>query len=69
MSCYLVQETDGVSRFTLEDESGFLLLEECEPVIGGELPMGDRRTHHEIILRHPPSEDEEIMLAVILSER
>ena len=29
MSCYLVQETDGTSRFTLEDASGFLLLESC----------------------------------------
>ena len=26
MSCYLVQEDDGVSRFTLEDGTGFLLL-------------------------------------------
>lgn len=25
---YLVQEEDGVSRFTLEDDSGFILLEE-----------------------------------------
>lgn len=25
---YLVQEEDGVSRFTLEDDGGFLLLEE-----------------------------------------
>lgn len=26
-SGYLVQEEDGVSRFTLEDDSGFILLE------------------------------------------
>lgn len=44
MSCYLVQETDGVSRFTLEDGSGFLLLEFCPPTgveynpIGGKTP-------------------------------
>ena len=28
MSSYLVQEEDGTSRFTLEDSSGFLLLED-----------------------------------------
>ena len=42
MSCYLVQETDGVSRFTLEDGSGFLLLEFCPPPGGVEYnPIGD----------------------------
>ncbi len=49
MSCYLVQETDGVSRFTLEDGSGFLLLENCTPVVppepgvGGPVRRGRRR--------------------------
>lgn len=40
-----------------------------EPVVGGELPMGDRRLRHEVIRRHPPSEDEEEdeLMAVILS--
>ena len=43
MSCYLVQEEDGTSRFILEDGSGFLLLEECEPPpAGGDITaMGD----------------------------
>jgi len=70
MSCYLVQEEDGVSRFKLEDESGFILLEECEePPVGGEpLPMGDRRLYHERIRRHPVSEDEMWVISVILSE-
>ena len=67
MSCYLVQEVDGVSRFTLEDGSGFLLLENCVPVIppgpgvGGPLPKG-RRRRLEVI------GDEDDWLAAILSE-
>lgn len=66
MSCYLVQEIDGVGRFTLEDGSGFLLLEDCVPVPpGGELPIGgyDRKRRR----RLGPDSDEE-WLAVILSE-
>ena len=42
MSCYLVQEIDGTSRFTLEDGSGFLLLEFCPPAPGGDLIAGGR---------------------------
>ena len=70
MSCYLVQEEDGVSRFILEDESGFILLEFCEePPTPGELVgMGDRRLYNERIRRHPPSEDEMMLISVILSE-
>lgn len=71
MSCYLVQEIDGVSRFTLEDGSGFLLLEQCEepPVGAGPIGMGDRRVHHERIRTHPPDEDELLaLIAVILSK-
>jgi hypothetical protein len=41
VSCYLVQETDGTSRFTLEDASGFLLLEFCPPAGGTDFPVGD----------------------------
>ena len=42
MSCYLVQEVDGTSRFTLEDGTGFLLLEFCPPPGGTEYdPVGD----------------------------
>lgn len=66
MSCYLVQETDGTSRFTLEDGSGFLVLEDCVPTPpGGELPIGgyERKRRR----RLEASTDEE-WLAVILSE-
>lgn len=40
MSCYIVQEIDGTSRFTLEDSSGFLVLEDCVPTPSGENIMG-----------------------------
>ncbi len=67
MSCYIVQETDGVSRFELEDGSGFLLLEDCIPVppsggptMGGEARRGRRRRLEQI--------GDEEMLAVILGE-
>ena len=30
-TCYIVQESDGTSRFILEDGSGFLILEDCIP--------------------------------------
>ena len=72
MSCYLVQEEDGVSRFILEDGSGWILLEFCdEPPPFGDEPWrrgGDRRLHHEVIRRQPPSEDEMFLISVILSE-
>lgn len=67
MSCYIVQESDGVSRFTLEDGTGFLLLENCipvvppEPGVGGPLRKG-RRRRLEVI------SEEEDWLAVVLSE-
>lgn len=67
MSCYLVQEIDGVGRFTLEDGTGFLLLDNCvpSPPSGGNpaggVPRG-RRKRLEVI----NAEDE--WLAVILSE-
>lgn len=66
MSCYLVQEIDGVSRFTLEDGSGFLVLENCVPTPpSGELPIGgyDRKRR-----RRLGDASEEDWLAVILSE-
>jgi hypothetical protein len=67
MSCYIVQEVDGVSRFTLEDGSGFLVLEDCIPVppepggAGGPLRKGRRRRLEQIGA-------EEDWLAVVLSE-
>ena len=69
MSCYLVQEEDGVSRFTLEDESGFILLELCEepPVGGDQLLMGDRRLYNERIRRHRVRR-RDVVISVILSE-
>ncbi len=66
MSCYLVQEVDGVGRFELEDGTGFLLLEQCPPPApGGELPIGgyDRKRRR----RLGGGSDEE-WLAVILLE-
>lgn len=68
MSCYLVQETDGVGRFTLEDGSGFLLLENCVPTPpGGGLPGGGplrkgRRRRLEVI------SEEDDWLAIVLGE-
>jgi hypothetical protein len=32
---YLVQEEDGTSKFTLEEASGFILLEESDSAGGG----------------------------------
>lgn len=66
MSCYLVQEDDGVSRFTLEDGTGFLLLESCdivppEPGVGGQPRKGRRRRLESVW-------DEDDWLAVVLSE-
>ncbi len=67
MSCYLVQEVDGVGRFELEDGSGFLVLENCVPTpptpgVGGPARPG-RRKRREVIVGA-----EEDWLAVILSE-
>tara|TARA_R110000868_G_scaffold288810_5_gene549055 strand:- start:794 stop:997 length:204 start_codon:yes stop_codon:yes gene_type:complete len=66
MSCYLVQEIDGVGRFELEDGSGFLVLENCTPTppqpgVGGPLRKGRRRRLETI--------DQELdWLAVVLNE-
>jgi len=68
VSCYIVQETDGVSRFTLEDGTGFLILEDCVPAPpGGDLgaggqPRKGRRRRLELI------GDDEEWLAVVLAE-
>jgi hypothetical protein len=40
-----------------------------EPVVGAELLAGDRRLRNEVIRRHSPSEDEELLIAVMLAER
>ncbi len=66
MSCYLVQEIDGIGRFELEDGSGFLVLENCTPTpptpgMGGEPRRGRRRRLESI-------RDEEDWLAVVLGE-
>ena len=69
MSCYIVQEIDGSSRFTLEDGSGFLVLEDCIPappggdiVIGGLPIRRSRRRNREQI------GDEEAVISLTLSE-
>lgn len=67
MSCYIVQESDGVSRFTLEDGTGFLLLEFCPPPGGGDIVAGGplrkgRRRRLEVIM------DEDDWLAAVLNE-
>ena len=68
MSCYLVQEIDGSSRFTLEDGSGFLVLEDCIPtpgggdiVAGGPVRRGRRRRREQI-------GDEEAIISLVLNE-
>ena len=66
MSCYLVQEIDGVSRFTLEDGSGSLLLEFCPPVTpGGDVSGGpsywSRRKRRQQML----SEEEDLMTVLL----
>lgn len=66
MSCYIVQETDGTSRFTLEDGSGFLILEDCAavppgPGVGGPPIRGSRRRRREQI------GDEEAVISLVLS--
>ena len=66
MSCYLVQEIDGVGRFELEDGTGFLVLDNCTPVppepgLGGPLRKG-RRRRLEVI------SEEDDWLATVLSE-
>lgn len=68
MSCYIVQEEDGVSRFELEEGGGFLVLEDCVPggvedVVGGGQARHGRRRRLEDIL----TQDEEDALAVILT--
>jgi hypothetical protein len=66
MSCYLVQEIDGVGRFTLEDGSGFLLLDNCVPAVPADgPPIGgyDRKRRRRL---EAGTDDE--WLAVILSE-
>ena len=64
MSCYIVQAVDGSSRFTLEDGSGFLVLENCipsPPEQGGQ-PRKGRRRRLDLV------GDEEDWMAVVLSE-
>jgi hypothetical protein len=78
VSCYIVQESDGTSRFTLEDGTGFLLLEFCPPAGGEYNPIGDsspqiplaelparrgRRRRTEAIF-----DDDEDIITVLLSE-
>ena len=66
MSCYIVQEIDGSSRFTLEDSSGFLVQDNCIPVapqpgVGGPATRGRRRRREQI-------GDEEAVISLTLSE-
>ena len=67
MSCYIVQEIDGSSRFTLEDMSGFLLLEDCPPTPGGDLPVGGPMIRGRRKWRTDFEEEDDIV-AVLLSE-
>ena len=73
MSCYLVQEEDGTSRFTLEDGSGFILLEFCPPTPGGQVVVGGRGVHEALPVRRGRRRenqqiitDEEDVLTIIL---
>jgi hypothetical protein len=66
VSCYIVQEVDGVSRFTLEDGTGFLVLEDCVPAPpGGDLGAGGqpRKGRRRLV-----GDSDEEWLAVVLAE-
>ena len=70
---YLVQEPDGTSRFTLEDGSGFILLEAATPptpevVHGGGIIIQRRRPIIRIDQYHL-EEDEAIALSLLLRTR
>ena len=68
MSCYIVQEIDGTSRFSLEDLSGFLVLEDCIPTPpGGEIPKGGPMIRGRRKWRTDYGEVDDIV-SVILSE-
>lgn len=69
MSCYIVQEIDGTSRFTLEDGSGFLVLEDCIPVPPGGVAItagGIRPYRNGPRVRRGEVEDEDELIAVVL---
>lgn len=70
---YLVQESDGTSRFTLEDGSGFILLEQASPtppvVAGGGGIVIQRRVPIIRRYRGHLEEDEAIALSILLRTR
>jgi hypothetical protein len=69
VSSYLVQEEDGVSRFTLEDGSGFILLEAQGPAPaaapGGGI-ISVRRRRRIDIRRITQDDDEALALTLLL---
>ena len=75
--CYLVQEIDGVGRFTLEDGSGFILLEYCpvipptgndQNVMGGRLSDAQAQWAETARMRRLEDMEMEEIMAVLLSE-
>ena len=65
MSSYLVEETDGISRFTLEDGSGFILLEQTAVTVTptGGFVVSVRRPTRRLVI----SDDDALVALTLLA--
>lgn len=67
---YLVQEADGTSRFTLEDGTGSLILEtavEIPDTPTTTTAHAPRGQHNPYRIERVPTNDDDIVIALILS--